>query len=566
MPDSLLSLPALTAGKKFTTPRPPGSADAWMLARHLRERAVPLALVVVADAADAQRLADEIGWFDPELSVCVFPDWETLPYETFSPHQDLVSERLATLWRIHRGAVRVVIVPATTALQRLAPPEFLAAYTFDFTQGAALDEAALKAQLTFAGYEHVSQVVRPGEYAVRGGLIDVFPMGSAIPYRVDLFGHVIDGIRTFDPDTQRSLYPVQTVQLLPGREFPLDDKARQKFRARFREVFEGDPTKSVIYKDVGNGLAPAGVEYYLPLFFERTATLFEYVGAQALVVLHGDVSAPMQRFLKDTGERYRLLRHDRDRPLMAPEALFLREDEFFTLAGGHAQLVLRGEPDAAATPAAVALPDIAVNRQADDPLAAFRRLLGGNARVLLCAESAGRRETLLEYLREHAVEPPLVDGWAAFLSGTLPFAVSVAPLASGFALPEAGVLVVTETELFALTPSQRRRKRQEQASNVDALIKDLSELNIGDPVVHVSHGIGRYAGLVSLELGDASAPKSEFLHIRYAQDASLYVPVAQMHLVGRYTGVSAQEAPLHALGSGQWEKARKKAAEQVYDT
>jgi transcription-repair coupling factor (superfamily II helicase) len=554
------SIPPLRAGKRHVTPRPPGSADALLLARYVRERDTTPALIVVADAADAQRLADEIAWFDPQLPVCVFPDWETLPYETFSPHQDLVSERLAALWRMHRGEVRAVIVPATTALHRLAPPEFLAAYTFRFKQGEKLDEAQLKAQLSFACYEHVSQVVKPGEYAVRGGLIDLFPMGSSIPYRVDLFGDTIDSIRTFDPDTQRSLYPVADVQLLPGREFPLDDKARQRFRARFREVFEGDPTKSLIYKDIGNGVASAGIEYYLPLFFERTATLFDYLGAQATVILHGDVQAPMQRFLKDTDERYRLLRHDRERPLLAPEALFLRDDDFFTLAGAWPQLVIRGDGETAARP----LAGIAVDHQADDPLAGLRALLGRMPRVLLSAESPGRRETLLEFLREHGLDAPTVDGLDAFASGPARFAVAVTPLAAGFLLDDTAF--VTETELFALAPGRRRRRRQEQTTNVEALIKDLAELDIGDPVVHLHHGVGRYAGLVNLDLGEAPGQRSEFLHLRYANDASLYVPVAQMHLIGRYTGVSAQEAPLHALGSGAWDKARKKAAEQVRDT
>jgi transcription-repair coupling factor (superfamily II helicase) len=552
------SIPKLNPGKRHVIARPPGSADAMLIARYVRDREVPLLLVIVADAADAERLAAEIAWFDPQLATCTFPDWETLPYETFSPHQDLVSERLATLWRIHKQAVRIAIVPATTALTRLAPPEFLAAYTFRFNQGETLDEAALKSQLSFAGYEHVSQVVRPGEYAVRGGLIDLYPMGSAVPYRVDLFGNQIDSIRTFDPDTQRSLYPVKQVQLLPGREFPLDEKARKAFRSRFREAFEGDPTKSVIYKDIGNGLASAGIEYYLPLFFERTASMFEYVGAQSQVLLHGDVQAQIAQYLKDAQERYKLLRHDRERPLLAPEQLMLREEEFFAVAGGHAQLVMRGKGESYFS----ALPDVAVNHKADDPLAALRRVLASHQRTLLCTESAGRRESVLEFLREHGIEPPALDSYDAFASGTQPVAIAVAPLAAGIA--HDGINLITETELFALTPTQRKRKRNEQATSVEALIRDLSELNFGDPVVHVGHGIGRYAGLVTLSLSDGEP--SEFLHIKYAQDASLYVPVAQMHLVGRYTGVSPAEAPLHTLGSGQWEKAKKKAAQQVYDT
>ncbi|HYE71528.1 MAG TPA: transcription-repair coupling factor, partial [Aquabacterium sp.] len=307
-----MDLPKLSPGKRFSLPRPPGSADALLLARVAeREKgARGLTALVTSNAADAQRLLDEIAFFAPDLRCALFPDWETLPYDTFSPHQDLISERLATLWRISQGEADVVIVPATTALYRLAPPSFLAGYTFHFKVKQRLEEARLKAQLTLAGYSHVTQVVSPGEYAVRGGLIDLFPMGSPVPYRVDLFDDEIDSIRTFDPDSQRSLYPVPEVRLLPGREFPMDDDARAKFRSRWRELLEGDPTKSRIYKDMGNGVATSGIEYYLPLFFDETATVFDYVGNEATVVLHGDLEPAFQRFWQDTRDRYRLVQGD----------------------------------------------------------------------------------------------------------------------------------------------------------------------------------------------------------------------------------------------------------------
>lgn len=312
--------PHLTAGKRFTLPRPPLSADALLLAQlGMREKAAGRATAMfTADANDAQRLIDEIAFFAPELRCALFPDWETLPYDSFSPHQDLISERLATLWRISQKEADVVLVPATTALYRLAPPAFLAGYTFHFKAKQKLEESRLKAQLTLAGYSHVTQVVSPGEYAVRGGLIDLFPMGSLVPFRVDLFDDEIDSIRTFDPDTQRSLYPVPEVRLLPGREFPMDDDARARFRSRWRELLEGDPTKSRIYKDMGNGVATAGIEYYLPLFFDETATVFDYLGADATVVLHGDLEPAFQHFWQDTSERYRLVRGDPERPALPP--------------------------------------------------------------------------------------------------------------------------------------------------------------------------------------------------------------------------------------------------------
>jgi transcription-repair coupling factor (superfamily II helicase) len=567
-------LPDIAPGKRFTLPRPPGSADALLLARFAeQEHARGKVLAIFsAEPADAQRLADEIAFFAPRLRIAVFPDWETLPYDSFSPHEDLISERLATLWRIGRGEVDLVLMPATTALVRLAPPSFIAGFTFNFTTKQRLDEAALKAQLTLAGYTHVSQVVSPGEYAVRGGLIDLFPMGSSVPYRVDLFGDEIDSIRTFDPDTQRSLYPVPEVRLLPGREFPMDEASRNAFRARWRERFEGDPTKSRIYKDIGAGIATAGIEYYLPLFFDATATVFGYLGAAATVALHGELDEALQRFWVDTRERHRFFQHDRERPVLAPEAIFLRPEEFFAACGAHVQLSVRGKSDEAA-PWATALPDLSVDRGAPEPLKRLQDHVAATPhRVLIVAESEGRRESLLELLRDSRIEPPSVATLAEFESGAERFAIAVAPLAQGFAARVDGaadnrtVEFVTETELFAIAPGTRRRRRQELTSDVNALIKDLSELNVGDPVVHINHGIGRYLGLTTIALGGPGEEPGEFLQLEYADKATLYVPVAQLHLIARYTGVSADEAPLHKLGSGQWDKARRKAAEQVRDT
>jgi transcription-repair coupling factor (superfamily II helicase) len=563
-----MQLPPLAPGKRFTLPHPIGSADALLLARLRGERAAARQPLVVfcAEPADAARLADELPFFDPGLAVAQFPDWETLPYDNFSPHQDLVSERLATLWRVRQREVDVLLLPATTALTRLAPPSFLAAYTFHFKAKAKLDEASLKAQLTLAGYEHVSQVVKPGEYAVRGGLIDLYPMGSPVPYRVDLFGDEVDSIRTFDPDTQRSLYPVPEVRLLPGREFPMDEVARTAFRGRWREKIDGDPTKSRLYKDIAAGIAGGGIEYYLPLFFDATATIFDYVGADAPVVLHGTVSEALERFWADTRERHRFLQHDKERPLLPPAEIFMPVEEFFGRTQPHATLALRGsEPLEWARP----LPDVSVDRAAAEPLGALERHLAATPhRVLLVAESAGRRESLLELLRDHHIVVPGVATLAEFVTGGEKVAITTAPLAAGFHWLDGdggrtSIQFVTETELFASTREARRRRKQEQATSVDALIKDLAELNIGDPVVHLNHGIGRYQGLVNIDLGEGS---SEFLHLVYADQATLYVPVSQLHLISRYTGVGADEAPLHKLGSGQWDKARRKAAEQVRDT
>ncbi|MEO7242027.1 MAG: transcription-repair coupling factor, partial [Variovorax sp.] len=581
----LPALATLTPGKRFTLPKPPASADALLLAQWAQRATAAgrATAVFTADANDAQRLLDELAFFAPKLRCALFPDWETLPYDSFSPHQDLISERLATLWRLHpyggQRDVDLVVIPATTALYRLAPPSFLAAYTFTFATGQKLEEASLKAQLTLAGYSHVVEVVSPGEYAVRGGLIDLFPMGSRVPFRVDLFDDVIDSIRTFDPDTQRSLYPVPNVRLLPGREFPMDEPARARFRSRWRELLEGDPTKSRIYKDIGNGVATAGIEYYLPLFFENTATVFDYLGEDTTVVLHGELEPAFLHFWQDTRERYRLVQADPERPALPPEALFLGADQFHLRAKAHAQLAIR--PVASSAEATevddgnasfAPLPPIAVARAADDPLAPFKQHLQSTPhRVLVLAESAGRRESLLDYLRASGVILPAFDSLAEFEVSQEKLGIATAALATGFAWRDRGIDFVTETELFATPPSTRRRhRRQEQVSDVEALIKDLSELNIGDPIVHNAHGIGRYRGLVHMDLGqgradDGSPLLQEMLHLEYADKATLYVPVAQLHMVSRYTGVSADEAPLHKLGSSQWEKAKRKAAEQVRD-
>lgn len=557
-------------GQRFVLPLAHGSSDAYALATAALALKAnrQMLTVVVANASDGQRLLDEIPWFaDGKLACHLLPDWETLPYDAFSPHQDLVSERLATLHEIRNGQCDVLVVPATTALVRLAPPSFLAAYTFFFRQGERLDEARLKAQLTLAGYTHVSQVMSPGEYSVRGGLIDLFPMGSVLPYRLDLFGDEIETIRTFDADTQRSLYPVREVRLLPGREFPMDDAARTAFRGRWRERFEGDPSRSPIYRDIGNGIASAGIEYYLPLFFEQTANLFNYLPDDAPVALVGDIDAAIGRFWLDTESRYRFLKSDRERPILEPHELFLGAEQFFTCIKPHGRWNIARDPAAPSSELSAPIPDIAVNRRLDDPLTNLRNYLArSDTRVMICADSAGRRETLQQYFGEYKLELTPVEGFEGFRQSDARLALGVAPLQAGFELLDAdsGHLVfITETELYAGSGRRAGKKKQEATSQVESMVRDLSELKIGDPVVHINHGIGRYMGLTSMDLGEG---ETEFLHLEYAKDTKLYVPVSQLHVISRYSGTSPEDAPLHSLGSGQWEKAKRKAAEQVRDT
>ncbi|WP_148255906.1 transcription-repair coupling factor [Pusillimonas sp. T7-7] len=564
IPTTKTVLAALKPGQRHIQALPPGSGDAWWLA-DLARASRKTVVVLCADPLAAQRLADEVLLFAPDLRVRQLPDWETLPYDGFSPHQDLISERLRTLHALMQEQVDVLTVPITTALYRLAPPEFLAAYTFAFRQGDKLDEDGLRKQLTRANYSHVTQVTAPGEFCIRGGLIDLFPMGSALPYRLDLFDDEIESIRSFDIDTQRSLYPVKDVQLLPGREFPMDEASRTQFRARFREVFEGDPSRALPYKDIGNGIAFAGIEYYLPLFFSQTATLFDYLPEQAFTVTLGDIDQAIQRFAQDTHSRYQFLKSDRERPVLPPEQLFLDQESLFTRLKSFARLVLSSEQS---HPDFQLAPKVAVARRAEDPLASLRSLLNQDGqRVVLCADSAGRRETMLQMLAEFGLAP---DSGSETLQDFLSsdnhcrFALIVAPLGNGFGITAQSLVLLTENDLY---PSQartlRRGKRiQEHGSDVEAMVRDLSELREGDPVVHAQHGIGRYCGLIEMDLGEG---QMEFLHLEYANGSTLYVPVAQLHVIARYSGADPEHAPLHQLGSGQWDKARRKAAKQVRD-
>lgn len=567
LPSTQDVLAALRPGQRYSQPMPPGSGDACLIADLARQHKAPI-LVLCADPLTAQRLAEEILLFGPALRVRQLPDWETLPYDSFSPHQDLISERLRTLHALTMHEVDVLTVPVTTALYRLAPPSFLAAYTFSFRQGDELDEAQLRAQLMLANYTHMTQVSAPGEFSIRGGLIDLFPMGSVLPYRLDLFDNEIESIRSFDIDTQRSLYPVKEIQLLPGREFPMDEEARTQFRARFREFFEGDPSRALPYKDVGNGIAFAGIEYYLPLFFEETATLMDYVPQGSLVITHGDAQNAIGRFQSDTHSRFSFLKNDRERPILPPESLFLSDEQFFNGIKPFSRLSLSAQADnqPIAHPDFEPLPVVAVNRRDKDPLAQLRQeVLDPKNRTVLCADSAGRRETLLQMLREHDLSPATdCQSLADFLESDAAFALVVAPLSRGFALVHDSLSLLTENDLYPTqTRTQSSRRRNERSSDVEAMVRDLSELREGDPVVHAEHGIGRYCGLKEMDLGEGPV---EFLHLEYAKGSTLYVPVAQLHVIARYSGADPEHAPLHQLGSGQWDKARRRAAKQARDS
>ncbi len=557
-------LPAPGQRRRFSMP--PGSADSLFLARLARSRRL---LVLTASAQAAARIVEEAAWFDPGLAVRLFPDWETLPYDPISPHPDLVSERLETLWRATQGHIDLLVTPAATATQRLPPPEYLDAHAFLLKRGERLDVQALRARLTRAGYTQVKQVLSPGEYALRGGIVDLYPTGSAMPYRIELLDDEVESLRTFDPDTQRTLYKVQEIRLLPAREFPLDETGITRFRKNFRDRFEGDPSKSRIYKDVSQGLAPAGVEYYLPLFFDATATLFDYLPQAPTLVLHGDVPHALEGFWADTRERYRLLQGDRDRPLLPPESLFLPPEAFFAGIKPYARLELT-QGEASHLPFAPP-PDVRVERRADDPYARLKaHLQGFQGTTLLVAEGLGRRETMVAALAEYGLKPVQMIGYSfqdsadAAGCGLQPgtcFLITTGPLAAGFVDVGSGLAVLTETELYAR--SHAPRVARARPTQLEGWLRDLTELKPGDPVVHVQHGIGRYRGLVCMDLGEGT---EEFLTLEYAGGDKLYVPVAHLHLIARYMGGDPETAPLHRLGSDQWDKAKRRAMEKARDT
>ena len=549
-----LTLPSV--GQSIRFPYAANGLDSLSLASFAcRLKTTKQALVVITSSAfEAQRLIEEIPFFAPDLSLHLLPDWETLPYDVFSPHPDLISERLATLYQISQNNFDIVIGPIETALLRMPPVAYLSGHTFMLKKGQKLDVDALRQQCAQAGYHHVSQVISPGEFSVRGGLVDLFPMGGVLPYRIDLFDDEIETIRTFDVDTQRSLYPVPEIRLLPAREFPLDKTGIDLFRSQFREQFEGDPQRAKIYKDVSKGNATGGIEWYLPLFFEETATLFDYLPKQAVLCTHGDLDKAAQTFWYEANSRYKLLAYDVERPVLTPSVLLMQVDDFFSKT--HQFPLINAKLDAKKT-----LPAVDVDRRADEPLHKLQAYIKkAKSRILIVAESLGRRETISKLFTEHGLVIPVCETWAAFEASDAQVMLGVSTLHTGFV---SDVAVITEAELYASTVRQQRRRVKEKARNTEGMLKDLSELRINDPVVHEQHGVGRYRGLQNLDFGEG---ETEFLLLEYHGDDKLYVPVSQLFLISRYSGGPPESAPLHRLGSGQWEKAKKKALKQIRDT
>ncbi|MCE7032502.1 transcription-repair coupling factor [Lysobacter sp. GX 14042] len=562
--------------------RAPASVTA--LALHVASAAAahpgPL-LAITRDNHAARRLEDDLRTLlgpqaaaGGEVPVLAFPDWETLPYDRFSPHPEIVSQRLAALHRMPSIGHGIVVVPVQTLLQRLAPTRHVVGGAFDVRVGQRLDLDAEKRRLESAGYRNVPQVLDPGDFAVRGGLLDVYPMGADQPFRVELLDEEIDTIRGFDPETQRSMERIDSVHLLPGRELPLEEEALARVLATLRERFDFDTRRSALYQDLKSGLAPGGIEYYLPLFFRETATLFDYLADSALPVVGEGALEAAEAFWRHTGERYEQRRHDLERPLLPPGELYLSPDQLRERLNLGARVEICGEDhpqrgrahELGSQPA----PELPLAARDQVPAGALKSFLGSYpGGVLVAADSPGRREALLEILHAAGVQPEVLPDFSAFLrkapssapSGEGRFFVAVAPLEDGFAFDSPQFTVLTERQLFPERAGQPRRRKR-AGREPEAIIRDLGELSEGAPIVHEDHGVGRYRGLVTLEAG---GEKNEYLEIEYAKGDRLYVPVSQLHLINRYSGASAETAPLHSLGGEQWTKARHKAAEKVHD-
>jgi len=538
-----------------------------------------LTLVVTQDTASARRLETELNFFcganaanqsqeaQQTLKVLHLPDWETLPFDNFSPHQDIISERLQTLYRLPQTQKGILVVPVSTLLHRLTPSSFLAANSLVVECGQTFVTEHMRLQLQNAGYQCVDTVYEHGEFAVRGALVDIFPMGSDTPFRIDLFDDEVETLRTFDPETQRSIEQLERIELLPAHEYPLDKAGIARFRKNWHERFDVDHRACPVYQDVSNGISPAGIEYYLPLFFEQCSTLFDYLPSSTQIFSLGETEHTVEQFQRELNSRYESRCADLQRPILKPQEMFLDAGELFSLFKQFPRTLITAqaqEPRAGASNFATeTLPALTINSRAEQPLANLESwLMGTDKRILFTVESAGRRENLLELLQRISVLPAEVSGWQAFVESSESIAITVAPIEQSLVLLNPNLCIITEAQLLGERIQQRRR-RQKASDNSDLIVRNLTELRIGSPVVHSDHGVGRYLGLETLELDSQS---NEFLTLEYASGAKLYVPVASLDLISRYSGANDESAPLHKLGSEQWGKAKRKAAEQVRDT
>jgi len=540
----------------------PGAGATHAIANAVRDQ-TGFNLVIAADNIGAEQLANELRFFlSGELPIMHLPDWETLIYDSFSPHQDIISERLEVLNQLAMADQGILVIPATTLLQRMAPPSFILGNSLVLEKAQKFDISQMRRKLQGAAYRSVATVFEHGEYAVRGAIMDIFPMGSRMPFRIDLFDDEIDSLRVFDPETQRSIQQVDEISLLPAREFPLDDDAIRHFQNDWYIRFQSEARECPIYRDVSSGIAPAGIEYYLALFFPEMATLFDYLPDDTRIFCD-DIEAPIDEYWTEAETRYESLRYDIQRPILPPSDIILRKDTLFGHLKNYARVDFRVSEETGTHRHFnyAELPELAVNERAQQPLAALVTFVEHQKhRLLIVAESNGRREVVDELLTRHGLHATHVDGWQAYVSGDDYLTISVAPLERGLVVGD--LTMITEQQLFGERVLQKRRRDRERENFAELAIKSLTELNVGAPVVHIDHGVGRYRGLQMLTI-DGQA--TEFLTLVYQDDATLYVPVSSLDLISRYTGSEEELAPLHRLGGETWQKAKRKAAEQIHD-
>lgn len=539
-------------------------ADALAISE-IAEQNAGLTVVVTPDTRSALRLSRVLAELSC-LDVRLFPDWETLPYDTFSPHQEIISSRLSALFYLQQAKKGIFLLPIATLMQRLCPPQYLQHNVLLIKKGDRLVIDKMRLQLEMAGYRAVEQVLEHGEYAVRGSLLDLFPMGSAQPFRLDFFDDEIDSIRTFDVDTQRTLDEIQSVNLLPAHEFPTDDKGIEFFRAQFRETFgeiRRDPEH--IYQQISKGTLISGIEYWQPLFFAEMATLFDYLPQQTLFIDMEGNQEQGERFYRDAAQRYEQRKADPMRPLLAPQKLWLNVDEVNRKLKSYPRISLKTEKVRSSVRQknlpVTALPEVTIQSQQKEPLGQLRQFIEQfKGHILFSVETEGRRETLLDLLSPLKLKPKQIKSLAQ--AEQEKFSLWVSSLEQGFIIEQTPSLaIIGEANLLGERVQQRSRDKRKSV-NPDTLVRNLAELKIGQPVVHLDHGVGRYGGLVTLDTGGI---KAEYLLLNYANESKLYVPVTALHLISRYVGGSDGTAPLHKLGNEAWAKSRQKAAEKIRD-
>ncbi len=541
-----------------------GSATALAICKAAAEHTGPV-VVIVPDMLTSSHLTHELSFFVPsELPILCLPDWETLPYDRFSPHQDIISERLLTLYQLLELKKGILITTVASTMQRLVPQSYLTNNSFVLSKSEEIDLIELRNSLNKKGYYCVNQVMEHGEYSIRGELIDLFPMGSKVPYRIDLFDNEVESIREFDPETQRSLQEIEKIHLLPARECPLDPTSIAKFSQKWQEHFPDKTDSSPLYQNIVSGQSAPGIEYYLPLFFDATDTILNYFPNNGLLISINALHEPAETFWHELNQRYEQLHFDITRPLLPPVNLFLTVDQLFGQMKNFARIQIDGPKPKIGiiNHKSQELPDLTIESKATKPLAKLENFVGSvtNQRILFCAESAGRREALLTLLKRINLAPKIYSGWQDFLADTTPLGICLGKLDRG--LWQNNLVLIPETVLFGQETVMQRRLRKQKLADPEAIVRDLTELKIGDPVVHIEHGIGRYLGLETISTADSVG---EYLSLEYADKAKLYVPIASLHLISRYMGASPENAPYNSLGSKQWEKAKRKAQEKIHD-